>query len=241
MKRSGLNQLGFRWQLGRPSCAVKDTRQLFGVFAFVVEGAADRSEGVGEGKNVARDKEIGILCPDRMPVHTIGCNGDFRHEIGSANGDTLAGRATQRNPADYSVFCRNLLLIEELTKRLSLGIGRNRCRKSHSKALRTSALNTFVCARPCAGSAMEVVQLRRSAVQADLQDNSITGQRSQALRAPPDKQHSVGQHRGRSGCGARKQNFADIFQQKRLASGHEDFFDAKPRRFMSDPLYSREP
>ena len=127
-----------------------------------------------------------------------------------------------------------------MTERLSLGIGRNRGRQSHSKAMRTSALNTFACARPCAGSAMEVVQFWRSAVQADLQDNSITGQRSQAFYASSGKEHSVGQHRGRSGRSARKQNVADVFQQKRLASGHEDFFDAKLCRFTSDPLYACE-
>ena len=38
------------------SCAIKDSCQLIGVFAFAVEGAADGSEGLGERKNVARDK-----------------------------------------------------------------------------------------------------------------------------------------------------------------------------------------
>jgi hypothetical protein len=50
-----------------------------GVFAFAVESAADCSEGLVERKNVARHKQIGILRTDRMPVHAIGCNGDFRH------------------------------------------------------------------------------------------------------------------------------------------------------------------
>ena len=50
-----------------------------GVFALAVEGTADRREGLGERKNVARDQQVGILRADRMPVHTIGCNGDFRH------------------------------------------------------------------------------------------------------------------------------------------------------------------
>ena len=93
------------------------------MFAFSVEGAANGSEGLGERKNVARDKQIDILRTDRMPVHTIGCDGDFRHSIGSTNCDTFGSRTTQRNPADYSVFCGNVLLIEELTERLSLGIG----------------------------------------------------------------------------------------------------------------------
>ncbi len=61
------------------SCAVKDSCQLIGMFSFAVEGAADRSEGLGERKNFARDQQIGILGADRMPVHTIRCYGDFRH------------------------------------------------------------------------------------------------------------------------------------------------------------------
>jgi hypothetical protein len=49
------------------------------VLAFAVEGAANGSEGLGERKNVARNKQIGIFRPDRMPVHTLSGNRDFRH------------------------------------------------------------------------------------------------------------------------------------------------------------------
>ena len=211
------------------------------MFAFAVESATDCGEGLGEGKNVGRDQQIGILRADRVPVHTIGRDRDFRHQIGSTDCDTFAGRATQRDPADDPVFCRDLLLIEELTERVSLGVGRNRGCQSHSKAKRTSALDAFARARPCARPAMEVVQFWRRAVQTDLQDNSITRQRLQAFCASPGEQHSVGQHRGGRGGSASKQNLADIFQQKRLASGHEDFFDAKLRRFASDPLTRARP
>ena len=88
---------------------------------------------------------------------------------------------------------------------------------------------------------MEVMQFWCSAVQADLQDNSIAGQRSQAFQASSGKKHSVGQHRGRCGRSATSQNLADVFQQKRLASGNEDFFDAKLWRFTSDPLHPPSP
>src|SRR5579864_7302450 len=118
-----------------------------------------------------------------MPVHAIGSNRHFRHQVGSTHRDTRAGSTAQRDPAYDSVFYRNLLLIEEVTERLSLGVGRNRGRQAYSKAMRTSALNAFTGARPCAGPAMKVVQLWRRAVQADLQDNSITRQGSQAFLA----------------------------------------------------------
>jgi len=157
------------------------------VFAFAIEGAANRSERLGQGKNVARDKQISILCADWMPVHTLSCNGNFRHKIGSAKGDTFGCRTAQSDPAYYSVFCGNLLLIEELTELLSLGIGGDGCRQAHAKTLRTSALDPFTCARPRAASTMEVMQFWCSAVQADLQDNSIAGQRSQAFHASSGK------------------------------------------------------
>jgi hypothetical protein len=81
------------------------------MFAFAVEGAADRGERLGERKNVARDEQVRILSADRMPVNSIGCNRDFRDQVGSANCDTLSGGATQSDAAYYPVFRRNFLFI----------------------------------------------------------------------------------------------------------------------------------
>src|SRR5215469_17494561 len=53
------------------SSTVKDSGQLIRVFAFAVEGPPDGSEGLGERKNFARNQQIGIFRPDRMPVHTL--------------------------------------------------------------------------------------------------------------------------------------------------------------------------
>src|SRR5271156_1631108 len=107
------------------SCAVKNSCQLTRMFTFALKGAADRGEGVGKRKNLTRDQQIGILRADRMPVHALSGNRNFRHQIRSTNGDTFSGGATQRNPADDPVFCRNLLFTEELTELLGLGIARN--------------------------------------------------------------------------------------------------------------------
>ncbi len=65
----------------------------------MVEGAANRSERFGQGENLARDKQIGILRSDWMPVHTLSGNRNFRHEIGSAKGDTFGCRTAQSDPA----------------------------------------------------------------------------------------------------------------------------------------------
>src|ERR1700747_1028910 len=124
------------------------------VFAFAIEGAADSREGCGERKDIARNQQIGIFRSDWMPVHTLGSNGHFRHEIGATNCDTFAGGTTQRDPAYDSVFHRNLLLIEKLTEPLCFSVGRNGRCQPHAKTKRTNALDTFACARPCSGPAM---------------------------------------------------------------------------------------
>ena len=77
-RRKGWDRV-FAGNLANVHAQLKILASLLRVFAFAVEGAADGSEGLGERKNVARDQQIGILRADRMPVHTIGCNGDFRH------------------------------------------------------------------------------------------------------------------------------------------------------------------
>src|SRR5262245_11529576 len=107
-------------QCPQHSSAVKDSCQLIRVFAFAVEGAADRREGLGERKNFVCNQQISVFRSDRMPVHTLSCNRDFRHQIGPSNCDTLGCRATQGDPAYYSVLFSNFLLIEELTELLGL-------------------------------------------------------------------------------------------------------------------------
>src|SRR5215217_8141165 len=57
--------------------AVEDSCQLICVFAFTIEGAADRSEGFRERENIMRHKQIVIFSSDRVPVHTLSSNRDF--------------------------------------------------------------------------------------------------------------------------------------------------------------------
>src|SRR5580765_3279816 len=102
--------------VGHPLCAVENSRQPVRVFAVALEGTANCSKGLRERKNVAPDQQISIFCAYWMPVDAIGCNGNFRDQIGSTHGDTFACNTAQRDPADDSVFCCDLLFIEELTK-----------------------------------------------------------------------------------------------------------------------------
>jgi hypothetical protein len=70
---------GLEWATCQRLRTVEDSGQLIAMFAFAVEGASNRGEGLGERKNVGRNKQIGIFRPDRMPVHTLSGNRDFRH------------------------------------------------------------------------------------------------------------------------------------------------------------------
>src|SRR5215831_10181448 len=67
----------FRGQACAASRAIKDSCQLVRVFAFAVEGPANGGEGLGERKNLAPDKQVGILCSDWVPVNTLSSDGDF--------------------------------------------------------------------------------------------------------------------------------------------------------------------
>jgi hypothetical protein len=53
-----------------------------GVCAFAFPGAMRGGERVGERKNVPRDQEILVLGAYRMPIYTIGRDGDFRDLLG---------------------------------------------------------------------------------------------------------------------------------------------------------------
>src|SRR5215813_4194218 len=160
---------------GQYSSAVKDSRQLIRVFAFSLESAADRGERLGQRKDVAGNKQIGIFGADRMPVNSVSGNGDFGHQIGSTDRDPVTCSAAQCDSAYHSVFWGDPLIVEKQTKLFSLGIGGNSGSESHSKSLRTSELNTSARSHPCSRPAMEIVPFRRRAVQADLQDHSIAG------------------------------------------------------------------
>src|SRR6185503_16048322 len=105
------------------SCAVKDFRELVCVLAFAIERAPDNSERLGKWKDVAGNKQVVVFRAHRMPVDALNGNGEFRYQIAASNSNTFAGRATQSDPAYHSIFFRNPLLIQELAKLLSFGIG----------------------------------------------------------------------------------------------------------------------
>ena len=62
---------------------------------FALPGATCCIEGIGERKNVPGDQEVLILGAHRMPIHAVGRDGDFGHEI-------RARKHHSRPPADLS-------------------------------------------------------------------------------------------------------------------------------------------
>ena len=138
------------------------------MLAFAFEGATYRSEGLGERKDVRGDEQIGVLGAYWMPVDTLRCYCDLRHQIGACKSDTLCGETPQCDAADYPVLFSDTLGIEEATELLGLLVsGHSRC-QSHAEPFGASALNTLPCTHPCTLSAMAVVPFGRGAVEADL-------------------------------------------------------------------------
>src|SRR6266567_2888467 len=148
------------------SRAIENRRQSAPMLAFALEGATYRSEGLGERKDVGGDEQIGVLGSYWMPVDTLRCYGDLRHQIGARKCDALRGETPQCNAADHPVLLADPLGIEEATELLGLVVsGDGRC-QSQPEPFRASALNTFPCTHPCALSTMAVVPLGRRTVEA---------------------------------------------------------------------------
>src|SRR5258707_525561 len=158
------------------SRAIEDRRQSAPMLAFALEGATYHCEGLSERKDVRGDEQIGVLGSYWMPVDTLRCYGDLRHQIGACKCDALRGETPQCNAPDHPVLLADPLGIEEATELLGLVIsGDGRC-QSHPEPFRASAFNTLPRAHPCALSAMAVVPLGRRTVEADLQRQAIAWQ-----------------------------------------------------------------
>ena len=104
--------------------------------AFALPGAMRGGERVGERKNVPRDQEILILGAYRMPIYTVGRDGDFRYEVRSRKRDALLGKTTQRNAPNHAILFADLYTVEELPEFGCFQVGR----PGHWSAARQSIL-----------------------------------------------------------------------------------------------------
>ena len=63
--------------------------------AFTLKGATRRGERAGERKNVRSDQEVRILGSHRMPINTLGGDGNFRCQICAGECDSLRCKSTK--------------------------------------------------------------------------------------------------------------------------------------------------
>ena len=159
--------------------------------SFALPGATRRGESVGERKDVWSDQKVLILGSDRMPIHTVCGDGDFRYEICARKGDALRCKTPEGDSADHPVLFADLSTVQELAELGRFGVRRDRCGQSHAKSLRLRPLNALPRFGPSTCSTMMIVALGRWAVEAYLQCHPIARQRPQNFQASPDKKHSV--------------------------------------------------
>src|SRR6516165_5874567 len=149
------------------------------VSPLALPGPTCGGERVGEWKDLRSDQEVRILGADRMPIHTVGRDGDFRYEICAGKCDSLGRKSTKGDAADHPILLADLPTVQKLAELISLGVGRNRRRQSHPKSFCPRSLDTLPRFCPCTRSAMSVVPLGGRAVETDLQCEVIARQCAQ--------------------------------------------------------------
>src|SRR5579864_7262531 len=149
--RAGQGQILRRWRgCGRTrgarsprSGAVEDRRQAAAMGALAIEGAADRSKGLGEREDVGSDEEVRVLGTYRMPKDALGGDRDFGDEVGPRQSDARFGEAAQRDAADDPVVGADLAVVEEAAELLGLVVAGNRRGQPDAKSFRPGLLDAL--------------------------------------------------------------------------------------------------
>ena len=153
------------------------------VSSLAFQGATRGGESVRERKDHWSNQKVRIFGADRMPIHTVGCDGDFRYQICAGKCDSLGRKSTKRYATDHPILFADLPAVQKLSELIGLGFCRNCRRQSHPKSFCPSPLDTPPRFGPCTCSAMLVVALRGRAVEADLQCKAITRQSAQSCKS----------------------------------------------------------
>src|SRR5271168_627216 len=144
--------------------------------SFALPGAPRCGESVGERKDVWSDQKVLILSADRMPIHAVSSDGDFRYKICAHQGDALRCKTPEGDAADHPVLFADLSTVQELAELGRFCVRRDRCSQSHAKSLRPRPLNALPCFGPSTCSTMFIVALGRRTIEADLQCHPIARQ-----------------------------------------------------------------
>src|SRR5262245_24399864 len=205
------------------------------VSPLVLKGATRGCKRVGEWKDIRSDQKVRSLGAERMPIHAVGGDGDFRDKICAGKCDPFGRKSTKGYATNHAVLFADLPTVQKLAELLGLGFCGDRRRQSHPKSFCPRPLNPLPCFGPCTGSAMLVVAFRGRAVDADLQCQPIARQSAQSFQPPPDKKHPIGQYSCRSSRRAGCQDVADVREQERLAASHENLADSERCCLTCDP------
>jgi hypothetical protein len=118
------------------------------MLAFAFERPAHGGKGFGERKNFGGDQQIGVLCPDRMPIDPVRRDGDFRQQIRARQRNALRCGTAQGNSADHPIRLADLARVEEAAEILALIVARGRRRHSHAEAFGARAFDALQGACP---------------------------------------------------------------------------------------------
>src|SRR5271167_1787707 len=132
--------------------------------SFALPGATRCGESVGERKDVWSDQKVLILGSDRMPIHTVGSDGDFRYKICAREGDALRCKTPEGDSADHPVLFADLSTVQELAELGRFCVRRDRCGQSYAKSIRLRPLNAFPRFRPSTCPTMMIMALGRRAI-----------------------------------------------------------------------------
>ena len=69
----------------------------------MIEGLAHGSKGLGKREDVARNEEVRIVCPHRMPIDPFSRDRDFGHQVRARKRNALLRETAQRDLADNPI------------------------------------------------------------------------------------------------------------------------------------------
>jgi hypothetical protein len=84
------------------------------VSSLAFQGATRGGESVRERKDHWSNQKVRIFGADRMPIHTVGCDGDFRYQICAGKCDSLGRKSTKRYATDHPILFADLPAVQKI-------------------------------------------------------------------------------------------------------------------------------
>src|SRR5215469_3538489 len=139
-----------------------------------VKGTVRRGESVGQRKDFRTHQQVSILGSDRMPINTIGGDGDFRYKIGTRQCDPLRRKSAKGDSADDPILFADLTVAQEFSELFGLSFGCDARGQAHPKPLGSRLFYPPPRFGPSTGAAVLIVAFSGWTVEADLQCHAFT-------------------------------------------------------------------